>query len=553
MRYPLVGVAIVFGIGIVVAGSVGHRAPPWVWPACAAAALILFNLLRGRPAARRTALLAAVCCLGILRVACITPPPDGLRLRAPLLRQVEGTVVSYPSLGATSVGFILEPDELPWRLRITWFHDEAPIGAVHVGDRVRLSGSARIPEPFDGFDYPAYLARQGIFATMAVDEDGLEVIGARGFFVRRWGDRLRQTVVAKLDRWLAPAESAMARSLLFGDRTALPEPIEAAFSRTGLMHLLAVSGLHLGIFLAGAWWVLRWCGLRPRWAYPIVGLLVLAALWIVGPRLSLVRASLLFAFLALGSVLADFGWILRRTIRSMNGLAAAGIAVLAMRPGALYDAGFQLTFAATAAILVAFSPPCDWHLRLERVAGRCGLLHRPIQYGLTLVAVAAAAQAGAAPVIAWHFGALHPFGFITNLLAVPLAGVSLWCGLGAMLVSGTPLLPYATVPFSHLLSGLKAVVLLLAGIPGIQLDVARWMGVWLGALVGFAFSAAVYVDGGSSWTWKSMSIASEGAGPARGERLRRRKDHPTSANPTASLSRPGSSSKSPPRKRSPRD
>jgi len=555
MSYPLAWVALSFGGGLLLGEFVGTDLPLWSWPALSAAALATGLLLFRRPHGRRGALLAAVLLLGVLRIAGERPFPERLRLLTPQLREVEGTVVSYPSIGSSYVTFVLEPDVLPGRLRVTWYHEGPPFRVVHCGDRVHVAGSAKIPEPFDGFDYPDYLARQGIFATMIADGTELEVIGANGSSLSRWGDRLRQSILERLDRQLPVDESAMARSLLFGDRTALADEIEDAFSRTGLMHLLAVSGLHLGIFLGGAWWIVRRLGLRPRWAYPLVGLLVLVALWVVGPRVSLVRASLLFAFLALGSVLADLGLILRRSIRPLNGLAAAAIALLAARPGALYDAGFQLTFAATASILILFAPPFDWQVRIARYAERFGRLRAPIRGALTLGAVAVAAQAGAAPVVAWHFESIHPLSIAANLIVVPLAGLALWCGFGAIVLSGTSWLRFAAVPLSAVLSGLKAIVVGLSRLPLSQLEVPRWMGVWLGGLVLFAVAAAAYCEGGSSWTVNSTSIASGSVERlwSRGGRPLRRKNRTTKKAPSASLKRPGTRRRSPPRKSSPSD
>ena len=511
----LVRVALTFGGGLLIGEWVGTGVSAWVWILGAAAATGFAVLMHRRPHLRRGGMLAAVLLLGILRVASDRPFPEALFRRAPHLRQVEGTVVSYPSFGATYATFTIAPDTLPARIRVTWFSEDPPIGAVHVGDRVRLSGWTELPEPFDGFDYPAYLARQGIFATMSVAADGMEPLGEERRSVLRWGDRLRQTILARFDRWLGMNESAMARSLLFGDRSSLPDAIEDAFSRTGLMHLLAVSGLHLGIFLGGAWWIVRRLGLRPLWAYPAVGLLVLLALWVVGPRVSLVRAGLLFAFLALGSVLADVGLILRRAVRPMNGLAAAAIALLALRPGALYDAGFQLTFAATASILIAFSPPFDAHRRLALLADRCGRFRGPARAAMTLAAVSAAAQAGAMPIVAWHFGGIHPLALAANLVVVPLAGVALWCGFGAILLSGTVLLRWAIVPLEVVLIGLRTIVAWLARLPLSQVAVPNWMAVWLGALVLFTYAAAAYSEGGSSWTRYSTSIVFGSVGRSR--------------------------------------
>jgi competence protein ComEC len=148
---------------------------------------------------------------------------------------------------------------------------------------VRITGCGRAPENFDDFDYRGYLARQGIFATMIVDSPaGVQQLGAAGGSVMRLGDRIRQLFLSRIDALLPPEEAALAHGLLFGERGMMPEDAEEAFRRAGLMHLLAVSGLHLGIFLAGLWFLLRSFGLRPRIAYPLVGIAVLFVLWIVG-------------------------------------------------------------------------------------------------------------------------------------------------------------------------------------------------------------------------------------------------------------------------------
>jgi len=498
-------------------------------------------------------MLAAVLCLGALRTACEHPFPEWLLLRTPFLARVEGTVVSYPAIGDSAISFTFAPDGLPGRFTVRWFHDGARFSAIHFGDRLAIVGRAAVPTPFEGFDYPDYLARQGVFATLRVEEDGVEVLerGKNSPFV--WGDRLRQSILARLHGTMPLAEGVMARGLLFGDRAALADDLEAAFAKTGLMHLLAVSGLHLGVFLAGVWWILRRAGVRPRWAYPAVGLLVLTVLWVVGPRVSLVRASLLFGFLGLGSVLADLGWVRRRTISSLDGLGAAAVAILAMRPGALHDAGFQLTFAATASILILFSEPISWGRQLAPLAERLGVgaLRTLISGLFHLAAVSLAAQAGAGPIIAWHFGTLHPFAMVANLAAVPLAGGSLWCGIAAIVLSPTAILGIAVQPLVLLLSAMKGWILCVSRIPLSQLPVPKWMAVWLGGLVLFSLAAA-YLESESSWTRYSMSMAS-GSPDGRSGGRRRTKAQTASVSPARSLRRPGSSRSRPATKRRPTD
>jgi hypothetical protein len=129
--------------------------------------------------------------------------------------------------------------------------------------------------------------------------------------------------------------------------------------------------------------------------------------------------------------------------------------------------------------------------------------------------VSAAAQAGAAPIVAWHFGAIHPLALAANLLVVPLAGLALWCGFAAIFLSGAATLRWAIAPLGAVLAGLKAVVVWLARSPLSLVATPKWMAVWLGALVLFAYAAAADSEGGSSCTWNSTSIVFGSVGRSR--------------------------------------
>ncbi len=504
MTYAVTGIALSFGAGIALASQLSVSAIVlWIVAACSVAVGFIPRVIprTGRVAA----LLLAVLLLGMLRGSVGNEFPDWLIRRAPGIESLTGTVTSYPDVGVDSISFTLAPHDLPGRAAVVW-DCEAPLGAVHIGDEVSVDGSMKLPEAFDGFDYPAYLARRGIFATLFADDVAPAEDAVNRPSLWRWGDGLRQRILARFRESLSPSAAAMAQSLMLGDRSALSTDTEDAFSKTGLMHLLAVSGLHLGIFLGVAWWGLRWIGLRPRFTYPVVGALVVLALVVVGPRVSLVRAGLLFAFLASGSVLADFGLILRRWVHPLNGLAAAAIAILLLRPGALYDAGFQLTMAATASILIAFSPS-GWGTRVL-ASPRVNGLRRPWQWLLRLLVVSGAAQAGAMPVIAWHFQAFHPLSVLVNPIVVPLAALSLWAGLVAVLLMGTPLFAVAAAPFAFLLRDLEAVVRWLAGLPWVELPVVPMLGIWMAGCVAFVYLIAHY-ESESSRTSNSMSIESD--------------------------------------------
>ena len=118
-----------------------------------------------------------------------------------------------------------------------------------------------------------------------------------------------------------------------------------------------------------------------------------------------------------------------------------------------------------------------------------GRLWKGWQWLLRLIIVSSAAQAGAAPVIAWHFEAFHPLSILVNLVAVPLAGLSLWAGLLSVFLSATPAFAVAAVPFAILLRWLESIVSWLARIPFAELPAPPAIGVWMGGCVGFVYLA----------------------------------------------------------------
>lgn len=489
MVYSLIGIVLAFAGGILVAPFFAVD-PLILW--AAAATCLLLSLLGMR--FRRlflVGILIAVGLLGILRYQTAQLPFAQLYNRAGTLREVSGTVRSYPTIGVGRTAFTFQPDQIQGMIRVTIFWEGGERPMLFYGDRLRLTGSIRAPRRFRDFDYRAFLARQGIFATMAIgDDDAVDLLGVGGSRLLRRGDILRQRLLARLDLILPPQEAGLAHGLLFGERATLDEEIEEAFRRTGLMHLLAVSGLHLGIFLVGLWFILRRIGLRPIFTYPLVGIAILLVLWIVGPRISLVRAALLFAFLALGSVLADLGLILRRWVRPYNGLAAAALVILALRPPALHDIGFQLSFGATAAILFVFNPTLRVQAGINTLAERLPLPTWSIRYPLSLLAVSAAAQAGAVPFIAYHFATIHPLSLAGNLIAVPLATIALWLGILTLFFSFPPLIGPLGVLFSLALRALIGLVEQLGRLPGAEIYTPPWMGVWIGGIVCYFFLVA---------------------------------------------------------------
>ena len=316
-----------------------------------------------------------------------------------------------------------------------WEAPEEPFPPVAEGDRVRLRGTLRRPPPQRnpaGFDYGAFLRRRGVYATMALYEPAhVAVTGRRRTALERLIAPARHYVERQLVRRVPTAEArAVLRALLLGDRSLLRGATEDRFARSGLMHLLAVSGLH--VLLVGwlFYQVLRppllRMGLRRRAAEWIRTMLTLGALvfyvLLASAPASAVRATAMAALL-MGGTLAQ------RPTPSLNALGAAAVGLLLWRPAQLFEAGFQLSFAAVGAIV---------------------LLAPVMQKGLPRVwqedpwrsAVAAstittmAATLGTLPVLLAHFGRVPFAGLVLNLWAIPLTGAALLGGLVAVALGG---------------------------------------------------------------------------------------------------------------------
>ena len=292
------------------------------------------------------------------------------------------------------------------------------------GDQLLIHGLLLRPEPIGDFDYPAYLASRGI-GGVAISLGGLRLEQRRLFPWRNGLHRLRHGLSESLEAAMPFPPSALGQAMLLGQRQTLPPELTAQFRSAGAAHLLAISGLHIGILLAltaGAAGGLL--GRRRGWYL----LLPLAAVWgyalLAGATPSVLRAALMgsvyLAALAAG-----------RPGSGLPALALAAAAMTALSPEILLRAGFQLSFAAVAGIFIAQAMLGRW------TASRGGggwrrLALRPVA---ALALISAAATLATWPLVAWHFGTVALWGVPASLLAIP-AMPAVVVGTGAAAFGG---------------------------------------------------------------------------------------------------------------------
>jgi competence protein ComEC len=300
------------------------------------------------------------------------------------------------------------------------------LGGLGVGDLVRVDGEISLPEPGeDDFDYARYLATKRISAV--VEATGVWPVNENP----GWIGRVHRRTEVALGYGLRPQEAAVVRGMVLGDRSLIPEDLEAAFQRSGVTHVLAISGQHVAILAAMIYFVLRGFAvpLGPR------GPATLALIWlyilIAGAPPSAIRAGVVATLLFVARLLG-------RQVSPLHFITTMLAAVLAYNPLLVYSSGFQLSVAAVFGILLLSKP-----LKVLIEGTLLRPFRKPPEAVSNLLAASLSAQIATTPIIAASFDEVSVVGVLTNLIAVPISGPILTLGLlGSLAGNVAPALAY---------------------------------------------------------------------------------------------------------------
>jgi competence protein ComEC len=336
------------------------------------------------------------------------------------------------------------------------------------GTELRLRGEWRLlPAPVNPSAWPRGPAYVGYLLAKEIESTAPPSFAAHPLLVMRGASERR------IHR-LFPRHGALADALLLNRREGLDREVADRFAKSGLVHLLAISGTHVALFgavfvLLGS--VVRLSRARTAWLTISLTALYLA---VIGAPPSAMRAGIMMALTLLALVL-------QRPSAALAVIAATALLLLALDPMSALDIGFQLSFAGILGILVIRGamwrhvPPAIKH----------GKVARPLAESLV---TSVAAFLATAPIVAHHFGQVAPVSIVANLPAIPLSGLAL-VGIGAA-AAVEPISP----PLARLiadgagvaLDGLSAVVDLAVAVPGGHASVARpqwWL--WIAAALAF--------------------------------------------------------------------
>ena len=345
---------------------------------------------------------------------------------------------------------------------------DEPVLDLKVGDYVqaycwldRFKGATNPGQ----FDIARYLARKNVFIAASVkSRDGIELLESSpaGIFtkIKR---RLRETATQALvgDLSLETPSRGLLEALLLGYRGNIDSSTYQAFRKTGLLHFISLSGMHLGILMGIIWWLCKTAGLMKPTRAVICIIAICIFLLIVPPRAPTVRAAIICWVFCVS-------FFFRRKSNPLNTLSLAAIILLLIRPTNLFEAGWQLSFASVLGIIL-FTGQIEFFI-YEKVTDRFWsresqigkpfflTIARPGKYLLRLFSIGLAAWLGGAGILLYHFYTINPLTCIWTVIAFPFVAGILTIGYLKIILSF--LLPSAAAVLGVIVTELADLLIL---------------------------------------------------------------------------------------------
>lgn len=409
-------------------------APVWMAGAWLGAAVPGAWAMRGRGAALVALAAALLALLGAWRFQAWAeePLPDLARSLGEQVT-IEGRIDSEPDPGLTTLRYHVRAERVevggPWRetggrFLITVRNTVE----LAYGTPVRVAGELEAPPVLEAFDYRAFLARRGVVGTMSFPR--IERTGeAPRASPRALAAEMRLRLERAMQRALPEPAASLGSGIVMGRDATMPADLTEAFRETGLAHFVAVSGSNIALVTALAF-LLAVPLVGRNWAIlPAAGSLILYV-FLAGAEETVVRAGIM-------ALIVLAGYWLGRPRSALAALAAAAIAMTAAQPRFALEAGFQLSVASTAGLIV-FGPWIQyglaWAMRKLRADG---VVPHVV---LEVAALSLAAWVAALPIIWVTFGQVSIIGPLVNIPTVPVFAVAFWLS-GAAAIAGALWVP----------------------------------------------------------------------------------------------------------------
>ena len=404
------------------------------------------------------------------------PTPSGgrYRFRAQVIADADERPGPVPA-GTNLLVYALPPDELiPQRRR--------PF--LRYGDTLRLSGSVERPKPIGDFDYAAWLESQQIVGVMWARQAESVAVGQGSKPIAAL-HRVRTALADGIGQGIPSPQSGLAQALLLGIRTELPHEVKESFRNAGMSHLLAISGLHVGIVMA---LTLAAASAAVGRNHPLAVAASLLVVWAYAVLSGLdppVARAAIMGSLFLGQSL------LGRGMRGPTALLLAAAAMVSVNPSLLAGLSFQLSFTAMAGVILAMPLIAALTAAASApLAASDSGIARWSRYGMSLliasVVVSTTTTLATLPLVAWHFGEIPLMSIPATILAMPAMPAAL-LGAAATALAGLLATPPAVALGTLAWAPLAWLTWVADVMPPLLLS-APWltpkvMAAWLGSLV----------------------------------------------------------------------
>ena len=353
-----------------------------------------------------------------------------------------------------------DPGRIAFMLAVDHIDERAAAGTLRVtvrdgafpaayDDRVSLTGRLHHPRGFrnpGGFDYPAYLARQGVFAVLSIKNSSDVGILEQGTGIMRSIQAMRERIRLAFLASMKGEGAAILLAMTIGEEGSITDDLRERFMAAGVTHIISISGSHLGMVAVLCFWITRhalfllpersyhWITIRadPRKIAALVTIVpVTFYAFLAGGQMATIR-SLIMILAALAAVVLD------RERDLLPALSLAALITLVIDPQALFDISFQLSYLSVLSIVFVVS---TWNALAAPADTLTGKL---ANQALLLFVISCAATLVTGPLVAFYFNQLSFAGVIANMVVVPFAGavvvpLGFLCGILSLFTGSLPL------------------------------------------------------------------------------------------------------------------
>jgi competence protein ComEC len=310
---------------------------------------------------------------------------------------------------------------------LVYIQKDSALQNLEIGDEILFRcnyKSVDTPKNPGQFDYKNYLQYKSIYQQQYIAISEITVTEKhKSLFVKRISNDIGKNIQSILKKYIPKQENfALADGILLGHRADIDVELYNAFAYTGILHILSVSGLHVGIIYGMLVFLLSFIKDKNKKIKIIKFIFIFCCIWIftfvTGFSAACVRAAILFSLL-------NFGKLSKEHVNNLNLLAGAALLQILIDPNSVFDIGFQLSYLAMLGLFIFYKPIY-------------ALIYHPnklIDRTWQLWSASIAAQLFTVPLSIYYFGNFPTYFLLANIFAIPLSAIILWMSVGLAIFS----------------------------------------------------------------------------------------------------------------------